>query len=64
MYKTKHIEVKGCIINITEGLSDRQDREVTHIEILPDNHCIGERIWKLQGNVNNRVIRLKKKLSV
>jgi hypothetical protein len=58
--KELHIEAEGCVINIREGLTDLKEREVTSIEILPDNHCCGERIWKLIGSVNNRIIKLKK----
>lgn len=57
--KGLHIEAEGCVINIREGLTDLKGREVTSIEILPDNHYIGERIWKLIGFCNNRVVRLK-----
>ena len=32
---------------------------MTSIEILPDDNCIGEPIWKLIGCKNNRVIQLK-----
>ena len=55
----KHIEVEGCIINIRTGLTDRKGRKVTSIEILPDDHA-GERIWRLYGSTNNRVIQLKR----
>ena len=58
--KGLHIETEGCVVNIREGLTDLRGREVTSIEILPDNHCSGERIWKLIGCINNRVVRLKK----
>jgi hypothetical protein len=56
----KHIEVEGCIVNITTGLHDRNGRKVTSIEILPDDHYSGEPIWRLRGTINNRVIQLKK----
>lgn len=59
----KHIEVEGCIVNIREGLHDRKGRKVTSIEILPDDHYIGERIWKQVPAYHNiRVIQLKKVL--
>ncbi len=60
MSRLKHIEVEGCIVNITEGLMDRHGRKVTHIEIIPDDRYVGERKWKLTGCVNNRVVQLKK----
>jgi len=56
-----HIEAEGCVVNIREGLTDLKGREVTSIEILPDDHYSGEQIWKLIGYVNNRVVRLKKR---
>lgn len=61
MSKLKHIEVEGCIVNIRTGLEDLKGRKVTSIEILPDDHYTGERIWRLRGCVNNRVIQLNKK---
>jgi len=58
---TTHIEAEGCIVNIREKLSDRNGRAVTSIEILPDDHFCGERIWKtLPRVVNVRVVQLKK----
>lgn len=54
-----HIEAEGCIVNIKEGLHDLKGREVTSIEILPDDHCSGEPKWKLLGAINNRVVKLK-----
>lgn len=44
----EHLERFGCIINIREGLSDSEDRDVTAVEIIPDPG------WILDGN---RVIR-------
>jgi len=60
--KLKHIEVEGCIVNIRTGLKDIKGRKVTSIEILPDDHFTGERIWRLIGSVNNRVVQLKRRL--
>ena len=57
--KLKHIEVKGCIVNIRGGLQDSKGRKVISIEILPDDHYKGEYKWKLYGSVNNRVVQLK-----
>ena len=59
MSKLRHIEVEGCIVNIREGLTDRKGREVTSIEILPDDHYSGEKVWRLRGSINNRVVKLK-----
>ena len=47
----RHIEVRGCIINIREGLLNSEGQEVTSIEILSDEG------WELLGCVNNRVIK-------
>lgn len=60
--KLKHIETEGCIVNIRTGLEDMKGRKVTSIEILPDDHFSGERIWRLIGSVNNRVVQLKRRL--
>jgi hypothetical protein len=58
--RLKHIEAEGCIINIREGLQDVKGRKVTSIEILPDDHFVGENKWKLYGTINNRVVQLQK----
>jgi len=59
----QHIELDGCVVNIHQGLSDRFGRRVTSIEILPDDHYMGENIWKTYPHVRNvRVVELKKKL--
>ena len=58
--KIKHIEIEGGIVNIRTGLQDRLGRKVTSIEILPDDHYAGEKIWRLYGTVNNRIIQLNK----
>ena len=57
--KLTHIEAKGCIVNIREGLHDRHGREVTSVTISPDDHYSGEQIWRLRGSPNNRVVQLK-----
>lgn len=59
--KGLHIEAEGCIVNVTEGLTDRKGRAVTSIEIIPDKYA-GEKPWKrIGGCANIRVIQLKKK---
>jgi hypothetical protein len=61
MSDVKHIEVEGCIINIREGLHDAQGNKVTSIEILPDDHYAGEKVWVTKPSVHNiRVIQTKK----
>ena len=49
--KKKHIEVRGCIVNIREELFNLEGKEVTSIEILPDQG------WELDGHISNRVIK-------
>jgi len=57
-----HCEVQGAIVNIREGLSDRKGRNVTSVEILPDDHYAGEPIWKTIPKIYNvRIVQLKKK---
>jgi len=58
--KCLHIEAEGCIVNIRQELIDRLGRQVTSIEIIPDNYTVGPK-HKLIGSRNNRVITLKKK---
>jgi len=55
--KGLHIEAEGCVVNIYEGLTNRADKKVTTIEILPDDHYSGEPKWKLKGSINNQVIQ-------
>ena len=47
----EHLEREGCIINIRTKLADEEGRDVTSIEILPDNG------WMLEGYVNNKLTR-------
>lgn len=57
-----HIETHNCIVNIRADLKDREGRDVTSIEIIPDNYP-GESKNILDGIKNNRVITdLKNKL--
>ena len=53
--KFKHIEVRGCIVNIREELFNLEGKEVTSIEILLDQG------WDLDGHINNRVIEKDEK---
>lgn len=58
-----HCEVEGAIINIREGLQDAEGRAVTSVEIIPDDHYAGERIWKTIPHVRNvRLVQLKKSI--
>jgi len=62
-YQGIHCEISGCIVNIREGLTDKQGRAVTSVEILCDDYA-GEATWKINGRkryANVRVIRLKGK---
>ncbi len=50
--KLLHIETEGCIVNIRVGLQNTEGQEVTSVEVLADNDG-----WRLDGTVNNRVIK-------
>jgi hypothetical protein len=39
--KTMHIEVEGCIVNITVGLRDTYGRRVTRVDVSPDDESRG-----------------------
>jgi len=57
-----HCEVEGAVINIREGLHDVTGRKVTSVELIPDDHYAGERIWRLKPNVRHiRIVQLKKR---
>lgn len=58
--KVLHIELPGCIVNITVNLTNEKDQQVTHIEVLPDQY-VGEE-WHLAANApkNIRVVKGKK----
>lgn len=56
-----HCEVEGAVINIKEGLHSMAGEKVTHVEILPDDHYAGERMWKVTPKVYNiRIVQMKK----
>lgn len=63
--KLLHIETDGAVVNIRVGLQDREGREVTSIEILPDDESRGGdgegRVWDLDGPHNIRLIRRQTK---
>lgn len=49
-FDTLHVEAPGCIINIRQGLSTEDGRQVTHVEILADgDRFSGERQWWIEG---------------
>ena len=56
--KLKHIEVRGCIVNIRERPLNLEGQEVTSVEIIPDEN------WELDGCVNSRVINKQGKREV
>lgn len=58
--QTLHVETDNCIVNIRQNLTDKFGRNVTSVEIIPDNFA-GEPKRKLIGTTNNRIIDLKKK---
>lgn len=57
-----HIEVPGGIVNIRVNLRDDQGREVTRVDILPENeHRGGDiegRMWDVNSNSDGTVTRL------
>jgi hypothetical protein len=57
-----HIEIPGAIVNIRINLHDNQGREVTRVDILPDNeHRGGDehgRMWDVDSNSDGTVTRL------
>lgn len=63
-YKTRKnvlkVEADNCVINITEGLTDRYGRNVTSITVSPDRYA-GEPKNIRFGYFNTRVVTLKKK---
>jgi hypothetical protein len=54
-----HIETDGCVINVFVGLHDSEGRQVTRVDVSPDDETRGGddegRIWRQDGP---RVIRL------
>lgn len=58
--QTFHIEVDGAIVNIMVGLETRNGRQVTRVDIIPDDERRGGdsdgRVWKDLGD--GRVVRL------
>jgi hypothetical protein len=48
-----HIETDGCIVNIRVGLHDAEGREVTSVQVIPDQTT--DATWVQDGA---RVIRL------
>ena len=59
-----HIETDGCIVNVRPGLTDRQGRTVTSVEIIGDDYC--DEKWAINGvpshkRINVRAVRIFKK---
>lgn len=58
-----HCEVDGAVINIYEGLQNMKGQKVTAVEVLPDNHYIGEKPWRVVPKITNlRIIQGKNPL--
>ncbi len=57
------VEADNCVINITEGLTDRLGRNVVSITVSPDNYA-GEPYNRRFGLYNTRVITMKHKRKV
>ena len=55
-----HVETPNGIINIRTGLTDRLQRPVDSIQVVPANY-MGENKVKLIGPNNTRLVRLKTK---
>lgn len=51
-----HIETEGCIVNIRIGLTNSEGKNVTSVEILPDQIEKND-YWDLVGTINNRIIK-------
>jgi hypothetical protein len=59
-----HIETDGCIVNIRVGLRDVDGRQVTSVQVLPDDYAERGGRWVQDGS---RVVQLldgEKKLPV
>ncbi|MBA7561174.1 hypothetical protein ES695_16290 [Candidatus Atribacteria bacterium 1244-E10-H5-B2] len=57
--KIYHSKFESAIINVSEGLYDRCGRKVTEVSIIPDDGFLGEPVWHLLGQSNNRIVQLK-----
>ena len=53
---TLHIETENCVVNIRVNLHDKNGKEVTSIEIIPDKYA--DKQVYFDGCTNNRVIRV------
>lgn len=53
-----HIETEGAIVNIYVGLHDGEGREVTTIEVLPDNADRGGE-WSLGDAADQRAANVR-----
>ena len=57
-----HCEVQGAVINIREGLNNMAGQKVTAVEILPDDHYAGEKMWRVIPKIYNiRIVQMSKK---
>lgn len=55
-YRTLHIETDFGIVNIRIGLTDHAGKNVTSIEVIPDNYA-GEPKITLDGASHTRLIQ-------
>jgi hypothetical protein len=50
-YNTLHIETDGCIVNIRVGRFDKDGRQITCVDVVPDGEDRGGdgagRIWRI-----------------
>lgn len=56
---TLHVETPNGIVNIRAGLTDMRGRSVDSIQIIPDNYAGENKVVRVGGCPNVRLIRLK-----
>jgi hypothetical protein len=50
-----HIETDGCIVNIRVGLHDVDGRQVTNVQVIPDDYADRGSKWVRDGS---RIVQL------
>lgn len=58
---TYKVEANNCLIVIKENLTDTNGRNVTSVQIIPDNYAGEAKNIRIGARPNVRVITLKKK---
>ena len=59
---TIKVEANNCLVVIKENLTDMKGRNVTSIQIIPDNYAGEPKNIRVGAKPNVRVITLKKKV--